>query len=229
MKRVLAGSLVIVACGGGTAEEKTNNPPPLASSSATATAPPPAVNRTKEIQKIGADAFVFGYSALFIEREKRTATTNQRLPLGTFAHASALPTSADAGLPSLDTLLSTAWLELGASGAYTLKLPDMGGRWFSIQLFDAYAEPIGVVSSKNGTKAQQVVITGPSFSGTVPAGATQIKSTTSSVAVIGHTRVSGDADVAKLSGLLKQWSLAPLPPTTAPKDLPRRRSVARRI
>jgi hypothetical protein len=215
--------LAPLACGGGTAEEKTKTAPTLASASATSSPiATPAVDRAKEIRQLASEAFEFGYSPLFMERQERTMTTNVRLPLGTFAHASKLPRAEDSDvLPSLDTLLSSAWVEVGESGAYTLKLPDMADRWFAIQMFDAYAEPIGVVGKKTtGTKAQQIVITGPNFSGTIPANATQIKSTTSTVWLLGRTHVTSDSDVTKASALLKQWTLTPLPPTAAPKDLP---------
>ncbi len=221
----LAGFVVGLsgACGGETAEQGSKNPPPLASSSATtaATANTPEVDRAKELQKLAADAYVFGYPALFMERQKRSMTTNERVPLGVFRHASKLPRAEDADvLPSLDTLLSSAWLEV-RDGAWSLKLPDMGDRWFAIEMFDAYGQPIGVVGKKTtGTKAQQIVITGPAFSGKVPPGAKEIKSTTSTVWLIGRTRVMGDADLARTSALLKVWALTPLPPTTAPTELP---------
>jgi len=211
------------ACGANTVEEGKSNAPPLASASTSATATiSPQADRLKEVKQLASEAFVFGYSPLYMERQKRTLTTNLRVPLATFSHQSKLSRPEDADvLPSLDTLLSSAWLEVGMSGAFMLKLPDMGDRWFSIQMFDAYAEPIGVVSKKaTGSKAQTIVITGPSFTGNIPANATQIKSTTSTVWLIGRTRVTGDADVAKASTLLKQWTLAPVAPTPAPKDFP---------
>ncbi len=216
--------VALAACGGETQEQPSKNPPPLASSSATttqSTPQPPAVDKSKEMAKLAADAFAFGYSPLFIERQKRTMTTNVRNPLGVFAHSTHLPRAEEADvLPSLDSLLSSAWLELH-DGAWVLKLPDMGDRWFDIQMFDAYGEPIGVASKKTmGTKAQQIVISGPGWKGTLPAGAKEIKSTTSTVWLLGRTRVTSDNDVAKVVSLLKQWSLAPLPPTTAPKELP---------
>ena len=54
----------------------------------------------------------------------------------------------------------------------------------------------------------------------MPAGAKEIKSTTSTVWLLGRTRVTSDNDVAKVSALFKQWSLAPIPPAVASKDLP---------
>ncbi|HEY1960728.1 MAG TPA: DUF1254 domain-containing protein [Polyangiaceae bacterium] len=206
------------ACGAGhTAEQKSKTPPPLPSGTPTTSASaPPKPDRAKEIEKLAAQAYVFGYPALFMERQERTMTTNVRLPLGTFAHASKPPRPEDADvLPSRDTLLSSAWLELH-DGAWTLKLPDMGNRWFAIQMFDAYGEPIGVVESSKAT----VAIEGPGFAGAAPPGATEIKSTTSTVWILGRTRVLADTDTPRVAALLKKWQLAPLPPTVAPKDLP---------
>ena len=183
------------------------------------------------MKQLASEAFEFGYSPLFIERQERTMTTNVRLPLGTFAHASKLPRPEDSDvLPSLDTLLSSAWLEVGASGAWTLKLPDMGDRWFAIQMFDAYAEPIGVVGRRRPARRRNKSSSRDRTSaGTVPNGATQIKSTTSTVWLLGRTRVTSESDVAKVSALLKQWSLTPLPPSVAPTISRRRRSVVRKI
>lgn len=225
MKRALS-LLVILGCGAGsTSEPKQTTPPPLTPGDAAATpistSPQPA-DRSKELEKLGADAYVFGYPALFVERQERTMTANVRLPLGVFAHASKLPKPADADIfPSLDTLLSSAWLELH-DGAWTLKLPDMGDRWFDVQMFDAYGEPIGSVGRKTtGTKVQEVVITGPGFSGKVPTTATTtLKSTTSTVWILARTRVASDNDLARVTALLKAWTLAPVPPTPAPAGFP---------
>ena len=224
MKRTSIAVLLVVAsvaagaCGAGhTAEEPTKNPPPLPTTkTAASAAPTPEQDRAKEVEKLAAQAYVFGYPALFIQRQERTMTTNVRLPLGTFAHSSKLPRPEDSEvLPSRDTLLSSAWLEL-EGGAWTLELPEMPGRWFAIQMFDAYGQPIGLVQE---TKTP-VVIEGPGFAGKVPAGASEIKSTTSRVWVLGRTRVMNDSDATVASSLLKKWQLAPLPPTTAPKELP---------
>jgi len=214
--------VLLGACGGGTVEQKSRNPPPLASSSASVATPDsPTEGRAKELTKLASEAYVAGYPALFMERQERTMTTNQRLPLGAFSHTTKLPRAEDADvLPSLDTLLSSAWLEL-RDGAWSLKLPDMADRWFTIEMFDAYGEPIGVVGKKTtGTRAQQIVISGPGYSGKIPAGAKEIKSTTSTVWLIGRTRVTGESDLARVSALLKVWALSPLPPTTAPTEMP---------
>ncbi len=223
---------LLAACGGDSkpAEDPTVKPKPTATVTATASTPtPPKEDREAELKKLGARAFVWGYPLVFMERMKRTMTTNVHQPYGTFQNKSKLPTPADAEvLPTQDTLLSSTWIDLTEDG-WVLKVPDMGDRWYDFAFVDAYTDVVGHVGRRTtGTKAGQFLLTGPGFKGAVPAGMKEIKLPTNSIWVLGRTRVSGDADVAKVTGLLKQVTLAPLggkvpalppPPEARPQDL----------
>ncbi len=73
-----------------------------------------------------------------------------------------------------DTLLIAGWLDL-AKGAQVLQVPDMGGRYYSVQFTNpnngtdfAYAG-----TRATGTQAGEYLITGPGWKGTVPQGMTQ--------------------------------------------------------
>ncbi|CAN5365620.1 DUF1254 domain-containing protein [soil metagenome] len=234
-KATLVSLLTVVSlgglgCGGDPAkpvDDPSKTPPkPTATASATA---PPKEDRTAELEKVGARAFVWGYPLVFMERMKRTMTTNVRQPYGTFQHKSKIPTPADAEvLPTQDTLLSSTWVDLQEDG-WVLKVPDMGDRYYDLQLVDAYSDVVGHVGRRStGTKVGQFLITGPGFKGTVPAGMKEIKSPTNSLWIQGRTRVSGDADLPKVTALLKQITLTPLggkvpalppPPEARPQDL----------
>ena len=86
-----------------------------------------------ELSKIGARAFVWGYPAVFMERMKRTMTTNVHQPLGAFQHKSKLSAPGDGEVvPNNDTLLSSSWIDL-ADDAWVLKVPDMGDRYYVLQ------------------------------------------------------------------------------------------------
>jgi hypothetical protein len=234
MKRTVAlGFLMFLGCGGGDtkpAEDPTTKPHPSATVTPSASvATPPKEDREAELKKLGARAFVWGYPLVFMERMKRTMTTNVRQPYGTFQNKSKLATPADAEvLPTQDTLLSSTWIDL-TEDAWVLKVPDMGDRWYDFGLVDAYTDVVGHVGRRTtGTKAGQFLITGPAFKGAVPAGMKELKVPTNSIWVLGRTRVNGDADVAKVTALLKQVTLAPLggkvpalppPPEARPQDL----------
>jgi hypothetical protein len=232
LRTLLAVTLlpVVFGCGGeeGKPADDATKVKPKPTASAAPTTPPP-VDQTAELAKIGARAFVWGYPAVFMERMKRTMTTNVHQPLGTFQHKSKLSTPGDGEVvPNNDTLLSSAWIDL-AEDAWVLKVPDMGDRYYAFQMVDAYANVFAHVGRRStGTKAGSYVITGPGFKGTIPAGAKEIKSPTNTVWLLGHTRVENDADVTKVSALLKQFTLTtlsgkapsmPPSPEARPQDL----------
>lgn len=225
-------AVACVGCGGGEekpATDPSKTPPKPTASASASTVTPPKEDREAELKKLGARAFVWGYPLVFMERMKRTMTTNLHQPYGAWQHKSKLPTPGDAEvLPTQDTLLSSTWIDL-TEDAWVLKVPDMGDRWYDFQLIDAYTDVVGHVGRRTtGTKAGQFLITGPGFKGTVPAGMKEIKAPTNTLWIMGRTRVNGDADVAKVTALLKQITIAPMggkvpalppPPEARPQDL----------
>ncbi len=111
---------------------------------------------------------------------------------------------------NVDTLYSGAWLELKGRPV-VLHVPDMGGRYYSIQFTDprdgtnfAY-----VGRRTTGTQAGDYLITGPGWEGAVPAGMKRISSPDNRVLVLGRVLVENDADLAAAYGLSKQITLSP--------------------
>jgi len=63
--------------------------------------------------------------------------------------------------PNNDTLYSTAWLDLTA-GPVTVTLPDVGQRYFSLQLMDMYTNNFAVLGTRTtGSAAAKFTIVGP--------------------------------------------------------------------
>ena len=96
LRTILAVALapIVLACGGDESKPAHDATKVAPKPSATV-APPPAVDPTAELSKIGARAFVWGYPAVFMERMKRTMTTNVHQPLGAFQHKSKLSAPGD--------------------------------------------------------------------------------------------------------------------------------------
>ncbi|SAL19438.1 putative lipoprotein [Caballeronia sordidicola] len=104
-----------------------------------------------------ADAYVFGYPlvASDLAREKATggdASKPGQAPVNTLRHVTALPPVGAAGRPSVDTLESTAWLDV-SSGPVLVSLPalpsmqsagsgQLRGRYFDARAFDAWTNVI---------------------------------------------------------------------------------------
>ena len=110
-----------------------------------------------------------------------------------------------------DTLLTVGWLDL-SKGPQVLHVPDMAGRYYSVQFTDpndgtnfAY-----VGTRTTGTQAGGYLITGPGWKGQMPSGITHISSPDNSVLVIGRTLVENESDVPTAYGLASQIQIAPL-------------------
>ena len=110
-----------------------------------------------------------------------------------------------------DTLLTVGWLDL-SKGPQVLHVPDMNGRYYSVQLTDPSNNTNFAYVGKRttGTEAGDTMISGPRWKGTAPQGMTQIASPNNSVLVIGRTLVESDSDLPTAHGLAKQIQLTPL-------------------
>jgi hypothetical protein len=128
------------------------------------------------------------------------------------------PLHAPASAPKLattgvnhDTLLTAGWLDL-SKGAQVLHVPEMAGRYYSVQLTDPSDNTNFAYVGKRttGTQAGDYLITGPGWKGQTPGGMPQIASPNKSVLVIGRVLVESDSDLATAYALSKQIGLTPL-------------------
>jgi hypothetical protein len=110
-----------------------------------------------------------------------------------------------------DTLLTVGWLDL-SKGPQVLHVPDMAGRYYSVQFTDpSNGTDFAYVGTRTtGTQAGDYLITGPGWKGQVPSGITQISSPNNSVLVIGRVLVYSDSDLPTAYGLAKLIQLASL-------------------
>ena len=108
-----------------------------------------------------------------------------------------------------DTLITIGWLDL-AKGPQILHVPDMAGRYYSVQLTDPSNNTnFGYVGKRTtGTGARDFLISGPGWRGSVPPGMTQIPSPNNSVLVIGRVLVESSTDLPTAYTLAKQIRLA---------------------
>ena len=107
-----------------------------------------------------------------------------------------------------DTLLTAGWLNL-SKGPQLLHVPDMAGRYYSIQFTDPSNNTNFAYVGKRttGTDAGDYLIVGPGWKGTVPRGMAQISSPNNSVLVAGRVFVASDSDLPTAYALSKQIQL----------------------
>ena len=110
-----------------------------------------------------------------------------------------------------DVLYVGGWLDL-SKGPHVLHVPDMAGRYYSMQFTDpSDGTNFAYVGTRTtGTEAGDYLMSGPGWKGAVPQGMTQIASPNKSVLVIGRVFVEGDSDLPTAYGLAKQIQLTPL-------------------
>ena len=123
----------------------------------------------------------------------------------TASNASLLATGTD------DVLYVGGLLDL-SSGPQVLHVPDMAGRYYSVQFTDPSdgANFAYVGKRATGTAAGEYLISGPGWKGSVPQGMAPIASPNNAVLVVGRVFVENDRDLPTAYGLAKQIQLTPL-------------------
>jgi hypothetical protein len=109
-----------------------------------------------------------------------------------------------------DTLATAGWLNL-RKGPQILHVPDMAGRYYSVQFTDPSNNTNFAYVGKRttGTDAGDYLIVGPGWKGTVPRGMAQISAPNDSVLVLGRVFVASDSDLPTAYALSKQIQLVP--------------------
>jgi hypothetical protein len=110
-----------------------------------------------------------------------------------------------------DTLLTVGWLDL-RKGPQVLHVPDMAGRYYSVQFTDrSDGTDFAYVGTRTtGAQAGDYLITEPGWKGQLPSGMTHISSPNNSVLVLGRVLVESDSDLSTAYDLSKQIQLTPL-------------------
>jgi len=167
---------------------------------------------------IASEAYIYGYPLVTMEMTRRVITNvakpeGTRAPQGQLIKLRAYPdaTFRDVTAPNADTLYTTSFIDVGDE-PWVLGIPDMKGRYFLLPFLSGWTDVFQVPGTRtSGTQAQTFLITGPNWSGTVPAGMSQLKSPTSIVWLLGRIYCSGTPeDYAAVHALQDQFKLQPL-------------------
>jgi hypothetical protein len=168
---------------------------------------------------LATDAYIYGYPLVTMEMTRRV-TTNvvspsgaHGAPMGQLALLREYPTPEFNAVtaPNADTLYTTGFFDVGKE-PWVLSLPDMKDRYALFPMLDGWTTVFQVPGKRTtGTTAQTCVITGPGWSGPLPAGVKEYKSPTSLVWMLGRIYCTGTPeDYAAVHALQDEVKLVPL-------------------
>ena len=162
----------------------------------------------------GCDDVVIQTLPLFEMMRMRAATTARRHPTLGFAaadpksnarwvnqfthtHRRLGPEDKEVVSPNNDTVYSNAWLDL-SEGPVVIETPDMGDRYWTLGLLDAWTNPFAYVGRRTtGNRSQRTLVHGPGWHGIVPADITlTVAAPGNDVWVIGRHLVEDDGEDA---------------------------------
>jgi hypothetical protein len=181
----------------------------------------------QEAQSIAVDAYVYLYPLITMDVTRKQLTNKtpgpgvMGGPANTFGNADAFPAADFKAVvrPNFDTLYSNAYLDL-TKEPMVVSVPDTGGRFYLLPMLDMWSDVFASPGSRTtGTQAGSFLVTPRGWSGTVPAGFTQIEAPTPYVWIIGRTKTDGPPDYDAVHKIqagykvtpLSQWGKTPVP------------------
>jgi hypothetical protein len=176
----------------------------------------------------GTFAFIYFQPRIFYTGVRRVVLRGMGIkaggiPVNTFYALPALNSPSMSNAPLIltgnrDTLYTGGGLDLG-DGPQVLHVPDMAGRYYTLEFFDPRLDVFAIVGRRTtGTRAGDYLISGPQWQGAVPESMTKLVSPSNSVLVIGRVLVEGDGDLSTAYDLAKQIQVVPLA-TSGPYSL----------
>jgi hypothetical protein len=177
-----------------------------------------ALAKEKEAQEVGIDAYEYAYPLVTMELTRRVSTNvaapeGSKAPMGQFAKLRGYPAVDDHTVtaPNADTLYTVLWLDVSKE-PWIVTSPDMKGRFFLLPMLDGWTTVFDDPGKRTtGTAAQKFAITGPGWSGTLPAGVTEYKSATGMVWLLGRIYCTGTPeDYKAVHALQDKMTAVPL-------------------
>src|SRR5208282_3871357 len=170
-----------------------------------------------EASAIATDAYIYGYSLITTEVTRVQISNVAKVdglhaPTGQFVNIPRYPPADFRGVsaPNADTLYSIAWVDLSEPQVFSH--PDMGKRFYLFEMTDLWMTDFETPGTRTaGGNAANYLLTGPGWSGSVPAEMKQIKSATRYIVILGRTFADGTkADYKIVNGLQAKLKLTPL-------------------
>lgn len=181
--------------------------------------PAGAADLTPDAAKaIGVDAYLYLYPLLTMDITRLQSTNIEagkefgKGPMNMFVNVPQYP-PADYKVvvrPNFDTLYSVAWLDL-TKEPLVVSAPDTAGRFYLLPMLDMWSDVFASPGWRTtGTAAGNFLVTAPGWTGTVPAGFSQIPAPTPYIWIIGRTKTDGPSDYDAVHKIQAGYKVTPL-------------------
>lgn len=168
-----------------------------------------------------AEAYEYGFPLVLMDVTREHATNVARpdtsklkAPMNQFVHAKRFPDAdfKDMRRVSVDTMYSTAWLDLSKE-PQILEVPNTGNRYYTLPIIDGWTNIYSSPGKRTtGTHKTKFAIVGPNWSGDLPIEVKVIKVATNMAWIAGRTEVLNKKDaetvVAKIQSGMKIYPLS---------------------
>lgn len=174
-------------------------------------------NAAAAAKQTALDAYIYGYSLLTtevtrVQMSNVAKAEGLHAPMGQFINVKRYPPADFRGVsaPNADTLYSLAWVDVSEPQVFSQ--PEMGKRYFLMPMYNLWMTDFHSPGARTtGGKAANYLLTGPGWTGTAPAGMTEIKSATRKMLILGRTFADGsEQDYLEVNALQAQLKLTPL-------------------
>ncbi|GAA4390921.1 DUF1254 domain-containing protein [Tsukamurella soli] len=184
---------------------------------------------------IATDAYVFGYPLVLMDATRAAAA-----PANTLLRYTTTPSPDDKIVvtPNVDTLYCQTWLDLSHE-PQVIQIPDVKDRYWLAQVMDMWTNTVHDPSSVSPQLAAGApagpftyAVTGPRWSGDLPAGVTRLSVPTDSAWIIVRVALNGANDVPAVVDIENQIRLMPLsryrtdPTAQTPSSVPQNLTAA---
>jgi hypothetical protein len=171
----------------------------------------------QEAHSIAVDAYIYFYPLVTMDVTRKQLTNMAPgkgigAPMNVFANVPTFPPADMKAVvrPNFDTLYSSAFLDL-TKEPLVVSVPDTGGRYYLLPMLDMWTDVFASPGWRTtGTQAANFLVTPRGWSGSIPAGFSQITAPTPYVWIIGRTKTDGPQDYEAVHKIQAGFKITPL-------------------
>jgi hypothetical protein len=160
----------------------------------------------RRVFSTGVAAYIYGLAPIAVRQVVQLIPENSLVSFAALVD----PSFRTIVLPNVDTTYTVGRLNL-AHGPAVIDVPDTAGRYYVIQLLDAYSNTFSYIGRRTtGTKRGSFAIVPRGYEGALPQGVRRVESPTNLVWVIGRTLIREAADLPAVTRLMSAYTVTGL-------------------